>query len=474
MRKRRELHFGAPRRLRRPRRHPEYPFEDFNACLNLPQSRALDYSGVRRDNSRMTGQFDIIIIGGGLAGGLAAQALAREEFSVALIDAEAPDAMRAAAFDGRTTALAYAAARVFRRLGLWDAIADDAEPIRDILVTDGRRASPSRAGFVSSFHLHFDSKELQNGEPLGFIVENRALRNSIYDAIEREGLVTLYAPARRLRTEYGKAAALVTLEDGRELSAPLVIAADGRFSPSRQEAGIRVNNWAYPQTGIVATVAHERPHEGVAQEFFLPSGPFAILPMTSLRVGDQQHINRSNLVWTEAKAAAPAYLALDDAKFLDAIRARFGDYLGEVSLAGPRWSYPLAFHLAQTFIAPRLALIGDAAHAIHPIAGQGYNLGVKDIAALVETLVDARGLGLDIGALSMLETYQRWRRFDSAALAFGGDALVKLFSNDFAPLRLARDAGMGAVNALAPLRKILMKQAGADLGRLPALMAPMS
>lgn len=415
----------------------------------------------------MTGgtSFDIVIIGGGLAGGLAAHALAREGFSVALVDTETPSAMRAETFDGRTTALAYAAARVFRRLGLWDAVAKDAEPIRDILVTDGRREGPARSGFVSSFHLHFDSRELENGEPLGFIIENRALRNSIYGAVECEKAAALFAPARRMRTDFGKGSASVTLADGRELTAALVIAADGRYSPSRAEAGIRVNSWSYPQTGIVATVAHERPHEGVAQELFLPSGPFAILPMTD---------NRSNLVWTEAKAAAPAYLALDDERFLAAIRARFGDYLGAVSLAGPRWSYPLAFHLAQSYVAPRLALIGDAAHAIHPIAGQGYNLGVKDIAALVETLVDARGLGLDIGSLSTLENYQRWRRFDSAALALGGDALVKLFSNDFAPLRLARDIGMGAVNAVAPLRKIFMKQAGADLGRLPELMAPLS
>jgi 2-octaprenyl-6-methoxyphenol hydroxylase len=181
--------------------------------------------------------------------------------------------------------------------------------------------------------------------------------------------------------------------------------------------------------------------------------------------------NRSNLVWTEAKAAAPAYLALPDAEFLAAIAARLGDYLGEIRLSGPRWTYPLAFHLAQTFIAPRLALIGDAAHAIHPIAGQGFNLGVKDIAALVEVLVDARAVGLDIGALSTLAAYQRWRRFDSAMLAFGGDALVKLFSNDIAPVRLARDVGMSAVNAVPPLRRLFMRQAGADLGRLPALMA---
>jgi len=416
--------------------------------------------------------FDVIIVGGGLAGGLCAVALAQENFSVALVDAESPASMRAETFDGRTTALAYAAARVFKRLGLWDAVADEAEPIRDILVTDGRRPDHSRAGFVSSFHLHFDSRELENGEALGHIIENRFLRNSIYDGVARENRIALYAPAKRVSSDVSTARANVSLADGTRLSAKLVIAADGRNSPSRLEAGIKSNSWAYPQTGIVATVVHERPHEGVAQELFLPSGPFAILPMTPDRSGGDNFVYRSNLVWTEAKAAAPAYLALGDADVLAAIRARFGDYLGGVALAGPRWSYPLAFHLAQSFIAPRLALIGDAAHAIHPIAGQGYNLGVKDIAALVDTLVDARGLGLDIGSLATLDAYQRWRRFDSAVLALGGDILVRLFSNDFGPLRLARDIGMGAVNAVAPLRRIFMKEAGADFGRLPSLMTP--
>jgi len=409
--------------------------------------------------------FDIIIVGGGLAGGLAALALGAEDFSVALIDAEDPAKMQGLDFDGRTTAVAYAAARVFKRLGAWEAVENEAEAIRDILVTDGRARSSLRDGTTSAFHLHFDSGELENGEPLGFIVENRHLRGALFDALSRAANISLFAPAKRVSTGYESSSATVTLANGRALSASLVVAADGRFSPSRSEAGIKVNRWTYPQTGIVATIAHERPHEGLAQELFLPAGPFAILPMTR---------NRSNIVWTEASAATPAYLALDEKRFVDALAARVGDHLGSLRLDGPKWSYPLAFHLAQTYVAPRLALIGDAAHAIHPIAGQGYNLGVKDIAALTDTLRDARGLGLDIGSLSTLESYQRWRRFDSAALALGGDALVKLFSNDIGPLRIARDIGMGAVNAIAPLRRMFMKEAGADLGRTPSLMAPMS
>ncbi|MEZ5920629.1 MAG: UbiH/UbiF/VisC/COQ6 family ubiquinone biosynthesis hydroxylase [Parvularculaceae bacterium] len=408
-------------------------------------------------------EFDIIIVGGGLAGGLASLALADQGFSIALVDADAPATKLAETFDSRTTALAYACARVFKRLGVWGPLEKDAEPIRDILVSDGRRDLRNRPGFVSSLHLHFDSRELGNDEPLGFIIENRFMRHAIYEGVASRANIMLIAPARRTRTDYSKSEAQIVLEDGRKLQAPLVIAADGRFSALRTEAGVNVNKWGYDQAGIVATVAHERPHEGFAQELFLPSGPFAILPLTD---------NRSSLVWTEKSEAAPAYLALDEQEFTAAISARFGDYLGEVKLAGPRWTYPLAFHLAQSFMAPRLALIGDAAHAIHPIAGQGYNLGVKDIAALTQTLAEARDVGLDIGALTTLERYNSWRRFDSATLAFGGDALVRLFSNDIAPLRIARSVGMGAVNAVKPLRKFFMRQAGADIGRLPALMAP--
>jgi len=413
-----------------------------------------------------TFHFDIAIVGGGLAGSLAALALADSGFSCALIDATDPATMRGAGFDGRTSAISYASARVFRRLGLWEAICGaggepDAEPIRDILVTDGRANSRFDRGGASPFFLHFDSRELGEDQPLGFIVENRRLRDVMFDAVDTAPGVTMVAPARRVATRFDRGAAVMRLDDGRDIVASLIIAADGRSSPLRAEAKIKTHHWGCGQTGIVATVAHERPHRGVAQEFFLPSGPFAILPMTQ---------NRSSIVWTEREEAAPAYMALDDAAFLGALRQRFGAHLGELRLTGPRWSYPFAFTLAQRYAAPRLALIGDAARAVHPIAGQGFNLGVKDIAALADVLREGRDVGLDIGSLTVLQEYQRWRRFDSMALALGMDFLNRLFSNDLGPLRLARDLGMSAVGRVGPLRTFLMREAGADMGSLPSLM----
>ena len=402
-------------------------------------------------------RFDVIVVGGGLAGGLAALALADTGLRCALIDAQEPATMQKREFDGRTTALAYASARVFRRLGLWPSFGSDAEPILDILVTDG--AGRGRSALPA--FLHFDSRELKSGEPLGWIVENVALRSAIYEGISRSDAIVLLAPAETSEFEFGGGAASVRLRNGVRLSAPLIVAADGRHSSLRACAGIKVTLWSYPQTAIVATVAHKRPHGGVAHEYFLPAGPFAILPMTR---------NRSSLVWTEHEASAPAYLELNDARFRDAIANRFGDFLGDVSLTGPRWSHPLAFHLSQSFVAPRLALLGDAARAIHPIAGQGFNLAIKDVAALAETVTDAARIGLDIGSAGVLANYQQWRRFDSASLALGTDAVNRLFSNDVPPVRLARAAGLAAVNRIPPLRRFFMRQAGGDLGRLPALM----
>ncbi len=414
---------------------------------------------------------DIIIVGGGLTGGLAALALASRKFSVQLIESQPLHTMTDTGFDGRTTAIAYASMRLFRRLGLWDDIANYAEPIRDILVTDGTRRTRFREGGLSTFHMHFDSSQLDNATPLGWIVENHAIRKALLQAMTAAPDINIHAPAHRNTTEFDACKAIVNLDDGRELTSSLVLAADGRNSALRSETGIRVNHWRYSQIGLVATIAHEKPHDGFAQEYFLPSGPFAILPMKQAP-SQNNFPNRSSLVWTETKSLGKSLLSLEDSLFKEELETRFGSYLGDLSLAGPRFSYPLAFHLSHEFAKPRLALIGDAARAIHPIAGQGFNLGIKDIAALTDVLDEARGVGLDIGHMTVLQNYQQWRRFDSVSLALGTDFLNRLFSNNSTPVRLARTIGLGAVNATKPLRNFFMQQAGADVGQLPSLLQP--
>jgi 2-octaprenyl-6-methoxyphenol hydroxylase len=360
-----------------------------------------------------------------------------------------------AAFDGRVSALAYATIRMYRTLGVWEAMQADAQPIREILVTDG---APARA--ASPFSLHFDSAEA--GAPqLGAIVENRHIRASLQARAQSEPNLTLIAPAAVTSVTVEAGGVTAMLANGESVKAALAIAADGRVSPLREAMGIKTIGWSYPQTGIVTTVEHEKPHNGVAYEHFLPAGPFAILPMTG---------NRSSLVWTEEKAKAPTLLALDEARFNEELANRFGAHLGAVKAAGARWSYPLSFHIARDFVKPRFALAGDCAHGIHPIAGQGLNLGLKDAAALTEVLLDAARLGQDIGALDVLKRYERWRRFDSVALAASTDALNRLFSNDIAPLRAIRDIGMGIVDSIGPARRFFMRHAGGDVGKLPRLM----
>jgi 2-octaprenyl-6-methoxyphenol hydroxylase len=338
---------------------------------------------------------------------------------------------------------------------VWDRLSAHAQPIREILVSDGQIGKPA-----SPFSLHFDAEEV-GAEALGHIAENRHIRAALYEAVAARANLELLAPAAVTSVTVQAGGALVRLADGSEISATLVIAADGRESALRSQMGMQIIGWSYPQTGIVATVEHEKPHNGVAYEHFLPSGPFAILPMTG---------NRSSLVWTEAKTRAPGLLALDEAGFNDELAQRFGAHLGKTKAAGPRWSYPLSFHLAREFVRPRFALAGDCAHGIHPIAGQGLNLGLKDAAALAEVLLDAARLGRDIGALDTLKRYERWRRFDSFALAASTDALNRLFSNDIAPLRHLRDLGLGIVDAIGPARRFFMRHAGGDIGKLPRLM----
>lgn len=412
--------------------------------------------------------YDVIIVGGGLVGLTLGLGLARHKVSVAVIDGLDPAEVRGAAFDGRSSAIADASVTMLETLGVWPRVAPYAQPINDILVSDGRVVGRFSEGGAAPTFLHFDAQELRTADgevrPMGYIVENRLMRDGLYDAIDAEGAdgsITLLAPEHAEDVEFGADMVRVKLRSGDVLGAGLCVAADGKFSPLRTQVGIRTMSWGYGQSGLVATVAHEFDHNGLAQEYFLPLGPFAILPMTA---------KRSSLVWTETTDAAETLMGLPDDAFLSELKRRFGDYLGAVEVAGPRWSYPLSLGLAERYVAARLALVGDAAHAIHPIAGQGFNLGLRDVAALVEVVVEAKRLGQDIGFDTVLARYQQWRRFDALVLGVVTDGLNRLFANDAGPVRLARDLGLAAVNRLGPLRRLLMKHAAGHVGVRPKLL----
>jgi 2-octaprenyl-6-methoxyphenol hydroxylase len=397
---------------------------------------------------------DILIIGGGLVGLTLATAFGRAGLSVLVVDREPPATAAADAFDGRGSAIAWGSAQVLRGIGVWAGLEAHAEPIREIRVSDG----------ASLLFLHYDHREL-GPHPLGYIVENRFTRRALYAAIAQTPAVTLLAPDNVTTLERLATHVEARLQAGGVARARLAIAADGRASPTRTAAGIGITQWRYDQTGIVCSIAHEKPHHGIAHERFLPAGPFAVLPLPDAEDGT----HRASLVWTERADLAPAMMALPDDQFAAEIALRFGDTLGDLRVAGPRWAYPLGLLQAETYIARRLALAGDAAHAIHPIAGQGLNLGLRDIAALAECIVDAHRLGLDIGAASVLERYQRWRRFDNIALMAVTDGLNRLFSTDLAPVRLARDIGLAIVNSLPPLKRFFMRDAMGVVGDLPRL-----
>lgn len=397
---------------------------------------------------------DIFISGGGMVGLTLAVALARGGLCVTVADPVPASSAVDAGFDGRVSALSYSSVRMFEALDVWPRLAPHAQPINDILVTD---AALDRA--PGPFSLHFDHREI--GAPMGYIAENRHTRLALYDAVSREDNITLLTPASASDLVVDDKAATANLGRHGVLRAKLAVAAEGRDSIARERMGIGLVAWSYPQWGIVATVAHERPHEGVAYEHFLPSGPFAILPMTG---------NRSSLVWTEKENVAPRMLELPEDAFNAEVSRRFGAHLGATEIVGPRWSYPLRFHLARSMIRPRFALAGDTAHGVHPIAGQGLNLGLKDAAALAEVVLDAARLGLDIGSSDVLRRYERWRRFDSVVMGLTMDAMNRLFSNDIAPLRAVRDLGIGIVDRVGPLRRFFMRQAGGDVGKLPRLL----
>jgi len=398
----------------------------------------------------MADDAELVVAGAGLTGMLLGVACAGAGLEVVVVDPQEPAAMLMPGFDGRTSAIAYGSRLVFDGIGLWPDIAAEAEPIREIRVADDN----------SPLFLHYDSRDLGGETPLGYIVENRVLRRALYERARTLPNLQLLAPHRIAAVEASATGAVTLLDDGERLRARLVAAADGKESPLRQTAAIRAIEWRYGQTGIVATVAHARPHGGIAVEHFLPAGPFAILPMTG---------NRSSIVWTEHADLAPRLLALPEAEFAAELRARFGGFLGEIEPVGPRWAYPLALLQAERYVARRLALVGEAAHVIHPIAGQGLNIAIRDVAALAELIVDQRRLGLDIGDDSVLERYQRWRRTDALVLAAVTDGLNRLFSNTIPPIRLARDVGLAMVHRLPPLKRLLMRHAMGTLGDRPRL-----
>lgn len=396
-------------------------------------------------------KFDVVISGAGVVGMTLAPALAQNGFRVALIDHSDIAADLNDDFDGRAYAISYAPYQMLKALGLWDRVGSAAQPINEIHITDGH----------SPLFLHFDQDELEGDGPLGQMVEVRHLRRGLYDWVMAHKNITLITPDHITAVTATPGSSHLTLDSGRKISCALVVCAEGRRSPLRDMTGIKTRRWDYGQTAIVTTVSHEIDHGGTAYERFYPGGPFAILPLQG---------KRSSIVWCEPPDLAQVIMGLSDPAFDAELGKKFGDFLGRVTHHGQRWSYPLSSQLADDYLAERFCLIGDAAHGIHPIAGQGFNLGLRDIAALAEVLVDARRLGADIGAPLSLERYRRWRRTDNVILAFGMDGLTRLFSNDITPVRLAREAGLAIVGEIPPLKRFFMRHARGTVGKLPRLL----
>ncbi len=399
---------------------------------------------------------DALVVGGGLVGGVLAAALAGAGLSVAVVDMEPPSRTGAKnnydgkSYDGRVSAIALSSKRLLEGIGAWRALEPFATPIRHIRVAE--------AGTTD--FLHYDAREI-GGEPFGYMVENWILRRELGRGLARADGVTLFAPARIATLNRGAFGVEARLADGRAIRAALAIAADGANSRTRAEAGIGIAKAKYGQTAIVCTVRHERPHGHIAHEIFHPSGPFAILPTRG---------NRSAIVWSERSEQATIFARLDEDEFADELARRAGDFLGRMRLETPRWTYPLSVRFAHRMVAERLVLAGDAAHAMHPVAGQGLNMGLRDAAALADVLGWAKGLGLDLGSPEVLERYGRWRRFDNGLMIAMTDNIVRLFSNDIAPLKRLRGLGLSAVNRIPPLRRLFARHAMGVVGELPRLM----
>jgi len=395
-----------------------------------------------------------IVIGGGAFAGLALALALRQGLGpdVPVVVADPALATRPSR-DPRASAIVAACRRMFRAIGVWDAVAAEAQPILDMVVTDSKIDDAVRPTFLTF------AGEVEPGEPFAHMVENRRLIDELVRRAEAEG-VDLRATAVTAFAARPDGVS-VTLGDGSVIEAGLLVAADGARSKLRERAGIATHGWDYDQSGIVVTVGHERDHEGRAEEHFLPAGPFAILPLRG---------NRSSLVWTEKRRDAERIVALPEEDFHAELERRFGLHLGEIKALDKPRAFPLGYFVARSFIGERLALIGDAAHVIHPIAGQGLNMGLKDVAALAESIVDAARLGMDFGAADVLERYQRWRRFDTMSMGVATNALNFLFSNDLPFVRGIRDIGLGLVDRLPPLKGAFIKQAAGLSGEVPRLL----
>ncbi|MEM6322041.1 MAG: UbiH/UbiF/VisC/COQ6 family ubiquinone biosynthesis hydroxylase [Pseudomonadota bacterium] len=397
--------------------------------------------------------YDVVIIGGGLNGTALALALGQAGLSVALIERLPPGVMADPAFDGRSYSLAQGSTNILGGLGIWDNIVDLAQPIEKIVVSDGHAGQGP-----SALSLAFDGAELESGPP-GHLLEDRHLRRAIQAALEQTG-VTQISGAAVANHVVAHAEAWAELDSGDRVRGRMIVGADGMGSPVAARSGISRMEWSYGQTSFSCAIEHTNPHHGVAHQFFMPPGPLAILPLRG---------NRASIVWTENERSAHRIASLDDEGYLALLKPRIGDFLGSFKLVGQRYAYPVPLSIARRFHASRVALIGDAAHRVHPIAGQGLNAGLKDVAALAEVVVDAARRGEDFGSRSVLARYEQWRRFDVASLALATDSVNRLFSNDNALIRFGRDLGMGLIGQLPTLRLAFMREAAGLTGDLPRL-----
>ena len=395
---------------------------------------------------------DVIIFGGGMIGLALASALDSSGISAIVVDPADPAPRTTAAFDGRTSAVSSSSMRMLQAIGVADHLPEPGCPIRRIAVADGLQPGG----------LHFDPDD---DEALGWMHENRNLRHALQARAEAGSNIWLLWKSKIAEVERGDHCVIVSLEDGRRLSAPLLVAADGRNSPMREAAGIRVARWRYDHRAIVSVIGHEREHEHVAYEIFFPTGPFALLPMTDSKDG-----HRSAIVWSVPERDAAGWLSLTDEDFAAEAQAAMGGFLGRVKMLAPRSSYPLGFHHAAQITASRLALAGDSAHAIHPIAGQGLNLGFRDVAALAQVLVEGARLGLDLGDRQLLDRYQRWRSLDSLSVAFATDSLTRIYGVPGNTASAVRRLGMGLIGRISPIKNRLMNEARGTSGDLPLLL----